>query len=265
MDRILALRKNLVHNHLSLNNNQKLKDVMFLDLCLEATVRKLVERIMHIDIGFQGYIREISNILNNLCLSYRWSELKIVRDDWDMLVRPLSNDLSMDNARKIKSVIDRIKQAMGEVNDVMMETFQSKAEMMGTSFGVDEHARVLFSEELLRGTLFFCLSMCTKKIDPHIRHKAQLGNWHLISHGRPSGSRGYITYVPKLADVMHHEYSERTVLLVDKITGEEEVPSNVQAIVVLNSNDYPDVLAHVSVRARNLKVLLAILFDDGTC
>ena len=61
---------------------------------------------------------------------------------------------------------------------------------------------------------------------------------------------------------MHKVYQRRTVLLVEKITGEEEVPSNVEAIVVLNANDYPDVLAHVSVRARNLKVLLTVLFDE---
>ena len=54
-------------------------------------------------------------------------------------------------------------------------------------------------------------------------------------------------------------------MLVEKITGEEEVPTNVQAIVVLNASDYPDVLAHVSVRARNLKVLLCVLFDDAKC
>jgi alpha-glucan,water dikinase len=52
---------------------------------------------------------------------------------------------------------------------------------------------------------------------------------------------------------------------VEKISGEEEVPHNVQAIIVLNSPDYPDVLAHVSVRARNLKVLLAVLFSDTIC
>ena len=52
---------------------------------------------------------------------------------------------------------------------------------------------------------------------------------------------------------------------MDKITGEEEVPDNVKAIVLLNSDDYPDVLAHVSVRARNLKVMLTVLFDDEKC
>lgn len=64
---------------------------------------------------------------------------------------------------------------------------------------------------------------------------------------------------------MHKSYDNRTVLLIDRITGEEEVPSNVQAIIVLNSSDYPDVLAHVSVRARNLKVMLVVLFNEQTC
>ena len=61
---------------------------------------------------------------------------------------------------------------------------------------------------------------------------------------------------------MHKVYPKRTVLLVEKITGEEEVPTNVQAIVVLNAADYPDVLAHVSVRARNLKLLLTVNFNQ---
>ena len=67
--------------------------------------------------------------------------------------------------------------------------------------------------------------------------------------------------------MMLDTFERRTVLIVDKITGEEEVPSNVQAIVLLASEtgDHPDVLAHVSVRARNLKVLLCVLFDQEKC
>ena len=51
-------------------NLRKLKDVMFLDLGLEAYLRLLTERIMHIDIGFEGYVREASIIIHNLALSY---------------------------------------------------------------------------------------------------------------------------------------------------------------------------------------------------
>ncbi len=66
---------------------------------------------------------------------------------------------------------------------------------------------------------------------------------------------------------MLEDFDRRTILLVDKVNGEEEVPSNVQAIIYLNpyTGDHPDVLAHVSVRARNLKVMLAVLFDQEKC
>ena len=109
--------------------------------------------------------------------------------------------------------------------------------------------------------------MIMKKTEPQVRQKANLGDWLVISQGRSYGSRGYATRVRNLADVMLDTYERRTVLIVDRITGEEEVPSNVQAIVLLASEtgDHPDVLAHVSVRARNLKVLLCVLFDQEKC
>ena len=67
-----------------------------------------------------------------------------------------------------------------------------------------------------------------------------------------------------LEEVMHKEYDKRTVLIVDRVSGEEEVPNNVQCIVLTNSADYPDVLAHVSVRARNLKVMFVVNFNEAT-
>lgn len=99
--------------------------------------------------------------------------------------------------------------------------------MLGNKFGAEEYCNKLFAEELLRGSLFFSLSMILKKIEPHVRGKANLGDWLVISQGRSYGSRGYATRVSNLADVMLNTYEKRTVLLVDRITGEEEVPSNV--------------------------------------
>ena len=54
-------------------------------------------------------------------------------------------------------------------------------------------------------------------------------------------------------------YEEPTVLLAKRVTGEEEVPEGAVAVL---TPDAPDVLSHVSVRARNMKVwkLCAILF-----
>lgn len=36
-------------------------------------------------------------------------------------------------------------------------------------------------------------------------------------------------------------------------------------LLASETGDHPDVLAHVSVRARNLKVLLCVLFDQDKC
>jgi hypothetical protein len=43
---------------------------MFLDLGLEAYLRGLTERVMNVDMGFEGFIREGAIILSNLLLSY---------------------------------------------------------------------------------------------------------------------------------------------------------------------------------------------------
>lgn len=124
-------------------------------------------------------------------------------------------------------MVDRVKQGLGEVNDNFVGLMQSKAEMFGKAFGLQEFAYKIFAEELIRGSLFFSLSMIMKKIDPHIRKCANLGDWLIISQGRSIGSRGYAQSIKHLNEVTHEIYDRRTVLLCDKIDGEEEIPNNV--------------------------------------
>lgn len=56
-------------------------------------------------------------------------------------------------------------------------------------------------------------------------------------------------------------YEEATVLVAKRVTGEEEVPEGAVAVL---TPDAPDVLSHVSVRARNMKVLFAICHEEAT-
>lgn len=55
-------------------------------------------------------------------------------------------------------------------------------------------------------------------------------------------------------------YDEPTVIIAQRVTGEEEVPEGAVAVL---TPDAPDVLSHVSVRARNMRVLFAICHDPG--
>ena len=58
---------------------------------------------------------------------------------------------------------------MGEVTDTFTEQVQTKAEFLGSKFGVQEYTVKLFAEELLRSSLFFSLSMIVKKTELVVR------------------------------------------------------------------------------------------------
>lgn len=62
--------------------------------------------------------------------------------------------------------------------------------------------------------------------------------------------RGFVVIVNELITVQNKVYSKPTVIIANKVSGEEEIPDG--AVAVLTS-DMPDVLAHVSIRARNSK------------
>lgn len=60
MDRVNALRSKLHSYHINeKTDTYKLKDILFLDLGLEQYTKTLADRIVHIDIGFEAFIREI--------------------------------------------------------------------------------------------------------------------------------------------------------------------------------------------------------------
>lgn len=58
--------------------------------------------------------------------------------------------------------------------------------------------------------------------------------------------------VDQLLTVQDKSYDKPTVLVVKGVKGEEEIPDGVVAVL---TPDMPDVLSHVSVRARNSKVI----------
>lgn len=165
----------------------------------------MADRIIHIDIGFDAWMREVNIILKNLAMSFRFDELKVCQKDFELalkLIPDLNNPkLQMDSARKIKSITDRLRHVLGEVNDTFTEHVQTKAQLLGSRFGVEDYTRKMFSEEMLRSSLFFSLSMVLKKTEVRIRETAKLGDWLVISRGRSYGSRGWAVKVENLAEV----------------------------------------------------------------
>jgi len=116
-----------------------------------------------------------------------------------------------------------------------------------------------FAEELVRGGGgSFVLSSFLRKLDKSIRAEGGGALWQVISQGRDLGAKGWMIEVPDVKSIQATVFDRPTILLAHSLGGEEEVPPGVVGII---TPDAPDVLAHISVRARNLNVLFATCFD----
>lgn len=73
-------------------------------------------------------------------------------------------------------------------------------------------------------------------------------SWQVIS---PVEAVGYVVVVDELLSVQNKSYGQPTILIAKSVKGEEEIPDGTVALL---TPDMPDVLSHVSVRARNSKV-----------
>jgi alpha-glucan, water dikinase len=61
-----------------------------------------------------------------------------------------------------------------------------------------------------------------------------------------------VTAVDELLTAQNKSYDKPTIMVAKVVKGEEEIPDGVVAVL---TPDMPDVLSHVSVRARNSKVV----------
>ena len=266
LEKVTELREELdkiIKELINKGDNMKLREVLFLEISLEIYVRQLVEKMIHIKLDFQDYIYEISIVLKNIKLSFQnFSEFNLCYEDWNNIVMPLYKDESKDSALKIKSVLSRLSRILTSVIDYYNLYYDSKGKYFGKECNCDNFAVQNFSEELIRGSIFFALSMLLKKIEPIIRQKANLGDWLIISRGVKKTIYGKLQFVKKLHEVQFKKFTEPTIIISENISGDEEIPINCVCLVIIKSENYPDVLAHVSVRARNLNVPFAVCFDE---
>jgi len=247
-----------------IKDTNKMRDLLYLDFSLENYFRQLVERIIHIDLKFENYIEEIRLVLRNLISSFNHNELDICNKDFNDIVVPLTHSLDNKlNALKIKSVTDRLSRLLNFIIDCYVEKFGYRSNHLGQAFGAEKFVVDIFTEDLIRGTIFFALSMILKKIEGIIRTAAKLGPWQVISPGKGSLFTGNVVYVKDLKEVQFKTYDTPTLLISQHVGGNEEIPINVSCLVIVNSKDYPDILSHVAVRARNLGIPFVVCFDDN--
>ena len=240
-----------------LDQDGGLRELLYLDLALEQLLRVSVERHIHTHLSGDQLADLIACVLENVTLTYEDPELAACSRHWERL-RSLPR-FSADWALHAKSVVDRIARALTSWIDRFYELLQPKAEYLGRGFHAESWTITLFSEEVVRGTsLGFVLSILLHHLDPLLRQAAHIGHWRIISRG---GGAGKVVVVDMLSAVQGQRLDGPTVVVANKVLGDEEIPADVTAVI---APDVTDIVSHVAVRARNARVLFASCHDDDT-
>ncbi|MCO5597363.1 hypothetical protein L7F22_051439 [Adiantum nelumboides] len=240
-----------------LKGHDRLRDIIFLDLALDSNVRTVVERGLEglSNAAAKDIMYMIIMVLENLSLSTgNNQELIYCLKEWSSVHEACVKDHTNWPLRA-KAVLDRTRLVLADKADEYLKRLQPSAEYLGNLLGVEQWAIDIFTEEIIRSGSAASLSQLLNRIDPVLRAAANLGNWQIIS---PVDARGYVEVVMDLGDVQDKKYTKPTILVANKVKGEEEIPDGVVAVL---TPDMPDVLSHVSVRARNGKICFATCFD----
>lgn len=245
---------------LLLDSPERMKDIIFLDIALDSTFRTAIERSYDElnDAAPEKIMYFISLVLENLALSIDNNEdILYCLKGWN---RALEMAKQKDDqwALYAKAFLDRIRLALASKGEQYQNLMQPSAEYLGSLLNIDQWAVNIFTEEIIRGGSAATLSALLNRFDPVLRNVAHLGSWQVIS---PVEVSGYMAVVDELLAVQNKSYDKPTILLAKSVKGEEEIPDGVLGVI---TPDMPDVLSHVSVRARNSKVLFATCFDSST-
>ncbi|XP_074274451.1 alpha-glucan water dikinase, chloroplastic isoform X2 [Silene latifolia] len=239
-------------------SEHRLKDLIFLDIAIDSSIRTAIERGYEElnKAGPEKIMYYITMVIENLALSSDDNEdLIYCLKGWNCALDMLrsKND---SWALYAKSVLDRTRLSLASKAESYQRILQPSAEYLGSLLGVEEWAVSIFTEELIRAGSAASLSSLINRLDPVLRETANLGSWQIIS---PVDAVGWVVVVDELLSVQNKTYSQPTILVAKHVKGEEEIPDGTVAVL---TPDMPDVLSHVSVRARNGKVCFATCFDS---
>lgn len=250
--RIIAARRSL--NRLSSGEREdaRVRDCLFLDLALEDFLRVIVERNIQ-RISEEELAGLIGPAIEHMRLSRDDVELSACQKEWERLLAEERG--TQDWALHAHTVLERAGRAINDSIDRYYGLLQPKAEFLGKAFEADAWTITLFTEEFVRGRPAFVLSMLMHRLSPVLRKRAKLGNWRVISPGMATGR---VEVVNALREVQGRSFEAPTVIVADKVMGDEEPPEGVTAVITPGT---VDLVSHVAVRARNARLLFASCYD----
>ncbi len=243
------------HLHSLLAQSHIEPSVLFLDLALEVLVRTVVERTIHTEMPCEELVELFGGGIENWLLSCNdLSVLPILHRHWNRLIAcPGRNE---QWALQARAILDRVTYVISEFARDYQEMIQPKALFLGRNLLVAEYILATFTEEVLRGSPAFVVSLLQKKLDPLLRRISLSGAWQVISPGRISGRLEVLKTLPPESGPAPQGPS---IIVAETLKGEENISPCVVGVI---TGQPIDVLSHLAIRARNAGTLLAVCYDQ---
>ena len=234
------------------------RELLYLDLAIDDVARRAVERSGEAGYGLDDQMTLAGLVLENLALSLPSSNEDVVLSliEWRR-VQDAKRDGDPQWALRAKAVVDRVRLSVALHADGVASDMQPAATHIGEACDIESWAVELFAEEVIRGGPAFALSLVLSRLDPALRAEADMGAWQIIS---PKDAAGVVLHVKDLRSVMNETFRTPTVIVADKVGGDEEFPAGASAVLTTCS---VDVLSHTAVRARNGGALFATCYDEA--
>jgi alpha-glucan,water dikinase len=246
--------RRLVRERLDRGNQTITREFVFLEVALEEFFRTAIERNIHLELEEHEWIKLIAETIENLILSQADEELSFSLNQWKVWRQTPVSDTVW--AIESVAVMDRVQRAVSDRVDHLYRVLQPIAEALGNAFAAEPWTVRLFSEVVVRGRVEPILSALVRRLTPLIRNRANLGNWQIVSRNEAVGE---IRVVSTLRAVQEERFDSPTLIVADKVSGDEEIPRGVTAVI---TPDTVDVVSHLAIRARNAGLLFATCYDQ---
>lgn len=176
----------------------------------------------------------------------------------DLRPFPTQDPPRTDAARRAYAAADLLGRSVLDHAARTARTLNRIARRIGRPAGAQPWALKLFGEEVVRGTAAAAVSRLLAELLPRLFRMQGGGDWQLIAPGPADGAVGRLTPVPTLRSTAQTHFADPVILAAHELSGEDDVPSNVTAVLTQRP---VDLLSHLAVRARNTRTLLAACYN----
>lgn len=234
------------------------RDILLLDIALDSYFRILIERMDMSSLSGDDIINVVTMVLSNSVISSESETLERSTEFWRRVFDEEPRWSGSDWAKRALAASDTVLVSLEEFADNIANNVQAHAHLFGSKCDIDENYILNFSEEVVRGQSVAVLGPLLQQVTGHLRASADLGPWEIVSPGPSGPALGIIKYLENLESIQGVKIAEPTVYIVDRLTGNEDIPENVVSIITSQSTD---VLSHIAIRARAQSVRLATCYD----